>query len=81
MTTLSNIMAVTTLYIFSLPMQHNLLPNFIYHIIREIYFLKVLDGIRCISFHSNLVCRSERFYFMSGPARIQINSVTYNHSF
>jgi hypothetical protein len=76
MTTLRNIMTMITSYIFSLPMQYNLLPNFIYHIIREIYFLEVLDGIRCISFHSNLMCRSECFYFMSGPAKIPINSVT-----
>jgi hypothetical protein len=77
MTNLRNIMSVITLHIFSLPMQYNLLPNFICHIIRKIYFLKVLDGIRCISFHSNLVCRSECFYFLSGPAKIPINSVTY----
>lgn len=80
-TALSITMAVITLHIFSLPMQHNLLPNFICHIIRKIYFLKVLDGVRCISLHSNLVCRSERFYFMPGPAKISINYTTYNHSF
>jgi hypothetical protein len=40
-----------------------LLPDFIYCIIREACFLKELDRIRCISFHSNLVSGSEGLYF------------------
>jgi hypothetical protein len=76
-TVLSNIIAVITLHISSFHIQHNLLPNFICHVIREIYFLKVLDGVRCISLHNNLVCRSECFYFLFGPAKIPTSSVTH----
>jgi hypothetical protein len=59
-----------------------LLPDFIYYIIREACFLKALDRIRCISFHSNLVSGSEGLYFTprsGGGRKKKKQSFTYNH--
>jgi hypothetical protein len=60
----------------TLSTKHSLLPDFICHIIREIYFLKMLDGVWCISLHSNFVCRSKCLYFM--PRSVKLISMLTN---
>lgn len=75
-TKLTLLLQGSNIHIPSFSTQHSRLPYFICHIIREIYFLKMLDGVWCISLHSNLVCRSKYLYFMPGSVKI-INMLTY----